>query len=256
MTLIQAFGTRAFGSFGLAFVSLLSAGLAFAQSTQSSAANPSTNPHVLMSTTMGDFVIELDKERAPQTVANFLQYVDDGFYEETIFHRVIEGFMIQGGGFSTQFQRKTTRPPVSNEAYNGLRNERYTIAMARTTAPHSATSQFFINSVDNQNLDHTNTSQRGWGYTVFGKVIQGHEIIDAISQVRTGSGGSFSRDVPLEPVIINGVQRLDQERPNLQPAAGKDPAQSRMLRENMSQPVESDSSIQRSVIQTQPVEQN
>lgn len=162
-------------------------------------------PQVTMSTNYGDIVIELNEERAPQTVRNFLQYVNDGFYNDTLFHRVIEGFMIQGGGFNKNYQRKATRQPVSNEAYNGLRNERYTIAMARTTAPHSATSQFFINSEQNRNLDHTNTTQRGWGYTVFGKVIKGSDVVDAISQVRTGAGGPFSRDVPVEPVVILSV---------------------------------------------------
>lgn len=163
---------------------------------------------VTMKTTQGDIIIQLDAERAPQTVRNFLQYVDDGFYSNTLFHRVIEGFMIQGGGFTTDYQRKPTRPPVSNEAYNGLQNNRYTIAMARTTAPHSATSQFFINSENNRNLNHTNTTQRGWGYTVFGKVVEGKNIVDAISQVPTGSGGPFSRDAPTDPVIILSVERL------------------------------------------------
>ncbi len=164
---------------------------------------------VTLETTQGNIVLELNAERAPQTVRNFLQYVDDGFYNDTLFHRVIEGFMIQGGGFSTTYQRKTTRPPISNEAYNGLRNDRYTIAMARTTAPHSATAQFFINSEDNHNLNHTGTNQRGWGYTVFGKVVEGHDVVDAISQTRTSSGGPFSRDVPKEPVIILSAIRLD-----------------------------------------------
>lgn len=165
------------------------------------------NPKVILRTTMGEMVIELRADRAPESVNNFLAYVDDNFYADTVFHRVIEGFMIQGGGFTTSFQRKTTRPPVDNEAYNGLRNDRYTIAMARTTAPHSATSQFFINSENNRNLDHTGTTQRGWGYTVFGRVIQGEEIVDAISQVRTRAGGPFSRDVPAEPIVILGIER-------------------------------------------------
>jgi len=161
-----------------------------------------------MSTSMGDLTLELDEERAPQTVGNFLAYVDAGFYENTLFHRVIEGFMIQGGGFSTDYQRKPTRSPVNNEAYNGLQNRRYTIAMARTTAPHSATSQFFINSENNRNLDHTGTTQRGWGYTVFGRVTEGEDIVDKISRVRTSSGGPFSRDVPVEPVVILTITRL------------------------------------------------
>lgn len=165
-------------------------------------------PRVSLSTSKGDIVLELNDARAPQTVKNFLQYVDDGFYDNTVFHRIIEGFMIQGGGFTQEYRRKPTRPPVSNEAYNGLRNEQYTIAMARTTNPHSATSQFFINSESNRNLDHTSTTQRGWGYTVFGKVIEGREIVDSIGQVRTSAGGPFSRDVPVEPVVILSTLRL------------------------------------------------
>lgn len=164
-------------------------------------------PKVNLETSLGEIVLELDEERAPQTVRNFLEYVDSGFYDETLFHRVIEGFMIQGGGFDRQYQRKSTRAPISNEAWNGLRNRQYTVAMARTTAPHSATSQFFINSVDNRNLDHTDTSQRGWGYAVFGRVVQGQEIVDAISRVRTGPGGPFSRDVPTEQVVILKAHR-------------------------------------------------
>ena len=117
--------------------------------------------------------------------------------------------MVQGGGFTADFKRKTTRSPVSNEAYNGLRNSRYTIAMARTNAPHSATSQFFINSANNSNLDHTDTSSRGWGYTVFGRVIEGFEVVDAISATRTSSGGPFSRDVPTTSIVINSVERVD-----------------------------------------------
>lgn len=165
------------------------------------------NTRVTMSTTQGNIIIELDSERAPQTVRNFLQYVDDGFYSNTLFHRVIEGFMVQGGGFTTDYQRKPTRQPVSNEAYNGLQNTRYTIAMARTNAPHSATSQFFINTENNRNLNHTNTSQRGWGYAVFGRVVDGKDVVDAISRVRTSSGGPFSRDAPVEPVLILSVER-------------------------------------------------
>lgn len=238
---------QAIGGISLAILGLIATGMASAQQSE--------RPHVLMSTTLGDFVLELDQERAPQTVQNFLQYVDEGFYEETLFHRVIEGFMIQGGGFSTQYQRKTTRPPVSNEAYNGLRNERYTIAMARTTAPHSATSQFFINSVDNQNLDHTDTSQRGWGYTVFGRVVKGQEVIEAISQVRTGSGGPFSRDVPIEPVVIVGVKQIEFTS-NLQPTGNSAPLVTRPLKESTNKSNSPSLERRNSAIQTQPVEQN
>jgi peptidyl-prolyl cis-trans isomerase B (cyclophilin B) len=166
---------------------------------------------VIMSTSAGDIIIQLNDERAPQSVQNFLEYVDDGFYDNTLFHRVIEGLMIQGGGFTTTYQKKPVRNPVSNEAYNGLRNDRYTIAMARTTAPHSATSQFFINSENNRNLNHTNTTQRGWGYTVFGKVVDGTDIVDDISRVSTGAGGPFSRDAPAEQVVILSIIRQGQE---------------------------------------------
>lgn len=181
-----------------------------------------SDTRVLMSTTAGDIVIQLDDERAPQSVENFLQYVDDGFYADTLFHRVIEGFMIQGGGFTTDYQKKSVRNPVSNEAYNGLRNDPYTIAMARTTAPHSATSQFFINSENNRNLNHTDTTQRGWGYTVFGKVVEGTDIVDDISRVRTGAGGPFSRDAPVNQVVILSVSRLGQESNVSGPAVDKE----------------------------------
>ncbi len=186
---------------------LLSSSLSQAQSStpESAQAGP---PTVVMRTTLGDIVVELDSESAPRTVDNFLTYVDDNFYADTIFHRVIEGFMIQGGGFKADYQRKTTRAPVGNEAYNGLRNQRYTIAMARTNAPHSATSQFFINTQNNRNLDHTSTTQRGWGYTVFGTVTEGQSVVDDIATVRTGAGGPFGRDVPASPIVILGIERV------------------------------------------------
>lgn len=172
---------------------------------------------VSMQTSAGNLLIELDQEKAPQTVNNFLGYVDSGFYSGTVFHRVIEGFMIQGGGFDEMYRRKATRPPVSNEAYNGLRNDRYTIAMARTNDAHSATSQFFINSNTNSNLDHTDTTPRGWGYTVFGRVIDGHEVVDAISQVRTGAAGPFNQDAPVEPIVILSVERVQARLPSDNP---------------------------------------
>ncbi len=191
-------------------VGLINSAVLQAQSSTHTGNEPlSKAPTVVMRTTLGDIVIELDAQRAPRTVDNFLAYVDDNFYADTLFHRVIEGFMIQGGGFTTNYQRKTTRAPVGNEAYNGLRNQRYTIAMARTNAPHSATSQFFINTEDNRNLDHTNTTQRGWGYTVFGTVIEGQSVVDAIATVRTGAGGPFGRDVPIKPVVILGIERTE-----------------------------------------------
>lgn len=156
-------------------------------------------PRVLLKTSAGDIVLELNAAQAPRTVANFLEYVKSGQYNGTIFHRVINGFMIQGGGFDQSMHEKPTRAPIQNEAKNGLKNEAYTIAMARTAAPHSATAQFFINVSNNAALDYP--SRDGWGYAVFGKVIQGREVVDQIKQVRTGSSGMFD-DVPLTPVVI------------------------------------------------------
>jgi len=174
-------------------------------------------PRVVLSTTQGDMIIELADDRAPVTVENFLKYVEEGFYDGTIFHRVIEGFMIQGGGFDEKYKRKSTRSAIANEASNGLRNQRYTISMARTNSPHSATSQFFINAEDNINLDHQGPTPRGWGYAVFGRVIDGQDIVDKISQVSTGPGGPFSRDAPREKIIINeiaiigGVESIEED---------------------------------------------
>ena len=165
------------------------------------------NPKIVMDTTKGKIVIELDAEKAPQTVKNFLVYVDAGFYDGTIFHRVIPDFMIQGGGFTAGMQQKDTRSKIQNEADNGLRNERGTIAMARTSDPHSATAQFFINTVNNDFLNHTGKTSQGWGYAVFGHVSEGMDVVDAISRVKTGTRGLF-RDVPLEPVVIKRVARL------------------------------------------------
>jgi cyclophilin family peptidyl-prolyl cis-trans isomerase len=162
---------------------------------------------VRMETNRGDIVLELDPERAPKTVENFLRYADEGFYDGLIFHRVISGFMIQGGGFTSDFARKSTHDPIPNEADNGLDNDRGTIAMARTAAPDSATAQFFINLADNQFLNHTEKSQRGWGYTVFGRVVEGLEVVDDIAALPTGSGGQFRKDVPRETVVIERVSR-------------------------------------------------
>ena len=162
---------------------------------------------VRLETTKGDIVLELDAGRAPETVENFLRYVDDGYYDGTIFHRVIEGFMIQGGGFSEDFAKRETRSPIRNEAGNGLSNRHYTIAMARTNAPHSATAQFFINAADNTNLDHSESTPRGWGYAVFGRVVDGQDVVDAISRVPTGAGGPFRSDAPREPVVIVEASR-------------------------------------------------
>jgi len=162
-------------------------------------------PRVRLVTNMGDIVIELDQARAPKSVENFLAYVKDGFYNGTVFHRVIDGFMIQGGGFTQDFQKKATRSPIENEANNGLKNDRGTIAMARTNEPHSATSQFFINVVNNDFLNFRSESPRGWGYAVFGKVVQGMDVVDAIRHTPTGPGGPFPSDVPQTPVIIESA---------------------------------------------------
>jgi cyclophilin family peptidyl-prolyl cis-trans isomerase len=161
-------------------------------------------PRVVMSTSKGDMVIELEPEAAPETVKNFLGYVEEGFYEGTIFHRVIPGFMIQGGGHTPDLAKKDTKDPIRNEATNGLKNLRGTISMARTANPHSATSQFFINHADNAMLD--NSPQNGWGYAVFGKVVEGMDVLDAIAATPTGNSGGMG-DVPRETILIKSVKR-------------------------------------------------
>ena len=165
---------------------------------------PAGPPRVRMETSKGTMVLELYPDRAPETVKNFLQYVDDEFYNRTIFHRVIPNFMIQGGGFTATMREKDTRPPVQNEA-GGLSNLRYTIAMARTAAPHSATAQFFINHVTNRGLDK-DQARDGWGYCVFGKVIEGTEVVDEIAKVATGNNAGH-QNVPATPVVIRSVER-------------------------------------------------
>jgi peptidyl-prolyl cis-trans isomerase B (cyclophilin B) len=156
---------------------------------------------VSLRTSMGEIVIELDETKAPETAANFLQYVRDGFYDGTIFHRVIERFMIQGGGMDKDMVEKPTRRPIKNEADNGLKNERYAVAMARTQDPNSATAQFFINVKDNPGLNHREKTIQGWGYAVFGKVVKGHDVVDKIKAVPTTTKG-YHQDVPSQPVII------------------------------------------------------
>jgi peptidyl-prolyl cis-trans isomerase B (cyclophilin B) len=160
---------------------------------------------VILHTNLGDIKLELDAEKAPKTVENFLQYVRDGFFDGTIFHRVIDGFMIQGGGFEPGMVQKPTRAPIPNEAANGLRNEAYTIAMARTPDPHSATAQFFINVADNSFLNHTAPTPQGYGYAVFGRVVEGQEVVDKIKKVRTGNRAGH-QDVPLEDVVITHAE--------------------------------------------------
>lgn len=163
---------------------------------------------VEMKTNIGNIVLELYPDKAPKTVENFLHYVEEGFYKNTLFHRVISGFMIQGGGFDTAFKQKPDRPPIQNEAANGLKNEIGTIAMARTSDPHSASAQFFINVANNGFLNYKAPSQSGYGYTVFGKVITGMEIVNKIASTPTGSGGPFPGDVPKNRIIIEEIIKL------------------------------------------------
>jgi peptidyl-prolyl cis-trans isomerase B (cyclophilin B) len=156
---------------------------------------------VKLETSMGDIYLDLDERKAPNTVANFLNYVASGHYDGTIFHRVIDGFMIQGGGMTAEMREKPTGGPIENEADNGLTNEPYTVAMARTMDPHSATAQFFINVKKNDFLNHSAKNERGWGYAVFGKVVKGHGVVNKIKAVPTGRSGMHD-DVPKEPVVI------------------------------------------------------
>ena len=164
-------------------------------------ADETGRPEVTFETSHGSFVLELDRNAAPETVENFLTYVRDGFYDGTIFHRVIAGFMIQGGGFTPEFKQLQTREPVRNEADRGGKNDRGSIAMARTSDPHSATAQFFINVVDNDFLNHRGRTPQGWGYTAFGRVVEGMDTVDRIAAVETGSRGMF-QDVPQDTVVI------------------------------------------------------
>lgn len=168
------------------------------------------NPTVEMKTSLGTITIELYADKAPNTVANFLQYAKDGFYDGTVFHRVIDGFMIQGGGMDLGLKEKATRPSIKNEANNGLKNKMGSIAMARKPDPHSATAQFFINLVNNDNLDYP--SRDGWGYCVFGQVTQGMDIVNKISKVKTGNVSHF-QDVPVTPVLIESVKIIEAAKP-------------------------------------------
>jgi len=157
-----------------------------------------------LNTSHGTIRIELDDARAPETVKNFITNVENGHFDNTVFHRVIKGFMVQGGGFEPGMSQKSTGSTIQNEASNGLKNDKYTVAMARTSAPHSATAQFFINASDNEFLNFKSETQQGWGYAVFGRVVSGKEVVDAIEQVRTGNRGGHS-DVPLEDVVITSA---------------------------------------------------
>ena len=166
------------------------------------------DPQVEIKTNMGTIVLELYPDKAPKTVENFLQYVNDGHYKGTIFHRVIPGFMVQGGGFNPDYVQKKTRPPVQNEANNGLKNDVGTVAMARTSDPHSATGQFFINHKNNEFLNFTAPSAQGWGYTVFGKVVKGMDVVNKIAAVETGPMGPFPENVPRKTVVIEDAKVL------------------------------------------------
>lgn len=162
------------------------------------------NPQVEVKTSMGSFTLELNQDKAPKSVANFLQYMKEGFFKDTVFHRVIDGFMIQGGGFDRKMQQKSTRAPIDNEAGNGLKNDTGTIAMARTSAPHSATAQFYINVADNAALNHREPTPQGYGYAVFGRVSKGMDVVMRIAKVATGSSGPH-QDVPVKPIMIESI---------------------------------------------------
>ncbi len=186
-------------------LTFLAALLCFAmQSSYSS--TQGKNPMVKLHTNFGDITLQLDAEKAPITVRNFLEYVNSGFYDNTLFHRVIDGFMIQGGGFEPGMRQKKTNAPIQNEAANGLANDKYTIAMARTSDPQSATAQFFINVADNGFLNYTAPTMQGYGYCVFGKVVEGMDVVDAIKKVKTGS-----QDIPREDVIITKAEVLQKQ---------------------------------------------
>jgi peptidyl-prolyl cis-trans isomerase B (cyclophilin B) len=162
---------------------------------------------VKLTTSMGPIVLELDEQKAPVTVENFLKYVDSGHYDGTIFHRVIDGFMVQGGGFGKTMQQKPTQAPIKNESTNGLKNDNYTVAMARTGVRDSATAQFFINVKNNDFLNFSGENPQGWGYAVFGKVVEGQDVVDKIKKVATGNAGGH-QNVPTTPVVIEKAERL------------------------------------------------
>jgi len=179
------------------------------------------NPEVELKTNMGTITLELYPDKAPKTVENFLQYVKDGFFKGTIFHRVINGFMVQGGGFTPDYAQKKTRAPVPNEANNGLKNDVGTIAMARTSDPHSATAQFFINHKNNDFLNHSAPTPQGWGYTVFGKVTKGMDVVNKIAALDTGAMGPFQSDVPRKQVVIEDARIISSDKPAADKPAAK-----------------------------------
>jgi cyclophilin family peptidyl-prolyl cis-trans isomerase len=186
---------------------------AFGQAEKTASPAKDNHMFVQLTTNQGDIILELDQEAAPKTTANFIQYVQDCHYNGTIFHRVIPGFMIQGGGMDADMEERSTRPPVENEAQNGLTNDHYTVAMARTPDPHSATAQFFINTKKNDFLNFTEATASGWGYAVFGRVVKGREVVDAIEQTPT-AGKSYHQNVPVTPVVIEKAEVLTDYDPD------------------------------------------
>ncbi len=192
---------RVWGAVGLSVILILATG--------ATALSERSHPLIKLETSMGEIVLELDEDKAPKTVASFLSYVADGHYDGTVFHRVIDGFMIQGGGFTADMEQKSAQSPIENEADNGLKNESYSVAMARTQDPHSATAQFFINVKNNDFLNHTSKTEKGWGYAVFGKVVKGHDVVNKIKAVPTGRKGVFD-DVPQTPVTIIKAAVVEQ----------------------------------------------
>ncbi len=205
--------TPALRVFSLVCATTLVLGLSgLAQATSSTTTqgkSMSSTPRVKLQTNQGEMIIELDAEKAPKTVENFLTYVREGFYDGTIFHRVINNFMVQGGGFDADMKQKQTHAPVDNEADNKLKNDVYTLAMARTSDPHSATAQFFINTANNDFLNFTSPTPNGWGYAVFGKVVEGTDVVDKIKSVKTGNKG-FHQDVPAEDVVIEHASIVEE----------------------------------------------
>ncbi len=193
----------------IVLMSLSLAGLALAQGPSQAAGPQPGKTLVKLETTKGDIVLELFKDKAPLSVASFLKHAKGGHYDGTIFHRVINGFMVQGGGFDTSMREKPTGPAIKNEADNGLKNSLYTVAMARTSDPHSASAQFYINVKDNRSLDHRGKSEEGWGYAVFGVVVDGKRVVDEIKGVATGRRGPFD-DVPLQPIVVKKVTVLSE----------------------------------------------
>jgi peptidyl-prolyl cis-trans isomerase A (cyclophilin A)/peptidyl-prolyl cis-trans isomerase B (cyclophilin B) len=182
--------------------------LIFALALMVGAVAQAANPSVEVKTNLGSMILELYPDKAPETVKNFLAYVNAGFYDGTIFHRVIDGFMIQGGGFDQAYMQKPTRSPVRNEAANGLKNDIYTVAMARTGDPHSATAQFFINVADNSFLNYRSPDVTGYGYCVFGKVVKGQDVVAKIAKIQTGAAGPFGSDVPVKAVVLEKVRLI------------------------------------------------